>query len=294
MEQVWDTLWQAVDGVVLINLDSRADRRDAFMENVGCHIPPQKLRRLSAVLGRDLPGYGQAPWFAERTGERAGYWAGVAGCTLSHRNAIRLAKEEGWRRVLILEDDVVPTPQEGAAELLGRALQQLHGPYALYWGYNRPVPHGSRFMDGQGIGLWRVDGALAAHAYMLSAEVYDLLLDCLPTDGEVWEWVARYRAVDTFYMDYLSPELGVAVYALYPTLFSQGSTVSDITGGTEDASCTEPPRGRGPVGRVLHAAFKPLRRLKVWLNSVRTYHRAVRGGLPGYRRKRRAASPCAW
>lgn len=290
MEHVSDSLWEFVDGVVLINMDSRPDRLESFMANVGCHIPAHLLHRMSAVVGREIPGYGEPPWFTARTGERAGYWAGAAGCTLSHRKAIRMAREAGWRRVLILEDDVVYTPQQGAAGLLARAVQQLGGPYMLYWGFNRPAPRGHRCLGGGGLDLWQVDGVLATHAYVLSAEAYDTVLAALPEGRDVWGWLARYRAVDTFYRNYLGDALGVEVYALYPTLFSQGGTVSDITGGTEDAACTEPPRGRGLAGRVLHAALKPLRRLKVWLNSVRTSRRAARGGLPGYRRSRRGAA----
>lgn len=137
MECAQDRIWSLVDGVVFINMDNRVDRLESFMANVGRHIPEHLLHRLSAVPGREVPGYGEAPWFTESTGERAGYWAGVAGCTLSHRKAIQMAREAGWRRVLILEDDVEYTPREGSGDILERAMQQLQGPFMLYCGFNR-------------------------------------------------------------------------------------------------------------------------------------------------------------
>src|SRR6478609_5541833 len=58
--------WQMIDGVVVINLDSRPDRWTQFQAATRDIIPAEKLHRLTARLGRDIPGYNQRPWFRGR------------------------------------------------------------------------------------------------------------------------------------------------------------------------------------------------------------------------------------
>ncbi len=59
---------------------------------------------------------------------------GHVGCSLSHRALYEQIVENGWRRVVILEDDVVPRP--GALDLLPAALGQLPASWELcYLGY---------------------------------------------------------------------------------------------------------------------------------------------------------------
>lgn len=277
------SLWNAVDGMLVINLDTCMQRMEQFRE-VNAALPQEKLQRQSACLGRALPGYGEAPWFTERTGERASNWAGAAGCAVSHRRAIETARDKGWKNVLILEDDARLNLSEAAATLISRALADLRGAYMLYLGYNRPVPHGHPVAEEGAASLWQVDGVLATHAYIVSAPAYDILLNCLPTEEQVWEWLARYRAIDTFYRDYVAAGGMLPVYAVYPTIFAQSAGVSSISGevvADDNCACERAPY---PVS-LLYRLMSPFRRLKTLLNSVRTHRRALRGGFPGYRRK---------
>lgn len=275
-----------VDGILVINMDSNPARFSTLSEAVAGVLPEERIERLSAVVGRELPGCGEAPWFSERTGERTKAWAGVAGCTLSHRKCIAVAKERGWKRVLVLEDDVRPAAVTETAEQLEAALAQLSGPYLFHIGHNRPVPHGARLSQAGGAALWRIDGVLGAHAYIVSAEAYDTLLAGLPTEENVWEWVSRYRAVDTYYREYAGICGLLPVYSLFPHFFSQAGGVSDIMGtivAEGNCACEREPYRMS----LLDRALLPFRRLKVRLNSLRTLRRARRGGLPGYRRRSR-------
>lgn len=273
-----------LDGILIINMDSNRERYASVTAALADVLPPERTERLSAVAGRELPGCGEPPWFTERTGERARAWAGASGCTLSHRKAIACAKERGWKRVLILEDDVRPTAFAKHAESVEAALATLTGPYMLYLGYNRPVPHGTCVMQQSGGSLWRIDGVLGAHAYIVSAEAYDILLADLPTRDTVWEWMARYRAVDTYYREYAGICGRVPVYTLYPHLFSQTSTLSDISGTVVEEGNGAGEREPYPAN-LAYRMMRPLRCLKVRLNSLRTLLRARRGGFPGPRRK---------
>ncbi len=282
--------WDALDGIVLINLDRRPERWEHFLSVVGPHLPAERLHRLSAVEGVRLPTFGKAPWFTEATGERATFWGGTAGCALSHREAIELAKEKGWRHVLILEDDVDMAPvTEAFSRVLSCALRQLEGPYMLYLGYNRPLPYGKCLQEDGPVGLWKIEGVLATHAYLIPAAMYDFLLARLPRESEVWEWLSIYRAIDTFYRDYVATVEQVPIYAILPQLFHQGGFASCITPGAfpgDDFRADEQPHSLETASGRMHRLSAPLRRLKIRLNSVRTHRRALRGGLPGRRKSR--------
>ncbi len=275
-----------IDGVAVINMDNRPDRFAQFMDKAGRYFPEEKVHRISAVVGRNLPSYGKAPWFTETTGERAGFWGGTGGCALAHRKAIEYAKARAWRHVLVFEDDVVIEFHEGAFDLLEKALSELTGPYMLYLGYNKPSPFGSRCMENRGLELWKTDGVIAAHAYIVSAELYDTLLEYMPTEENVWEWLSIYRAIDVLYRDFLPYWKGVSVYVLHPIICVQDDAYSDIGQTAAEGkllACRQAPGKES----MLHRLCLPLRKLKIKLNSCRTHRRALRGGLPGYRKRRK-------
>ncbi len=281
--------WDLVDAIAIINLDSCPERMEVFRaENEG-RISMDKLHRISAVYGRDLPGYAQAPWFMPRTMERAPYWGGAAGCVLSHRKAIETAREKGWRNVLIVEDDVeIGTDSEGL-ELLEKTLRDLTGPFMLYLGYSRPVPYGRLV---QAVGehkLWQIEGVLSTYAYLISQELYDSVLAALPTQDTIWDWLSRYRAIDTFYRDQVANMSGVRVYTIQPDLVEHKDGESSIGGAVtwqNRYSRDREPYSYASLAGWWHLLSYPFRRLKIYLNSCRTHRRALRGGFPGYKKKK--------
>ncbi|MBE6415499.1 MAG: glycosyltransferase family 25 protein [Akkermansiaceae bacterium] len=283
-------VWNSIDGILVINLDTSPERMEKFVRDNSAHLPMDKVQRLSAVWGRGLPTYGKAPWFTAGTGDRAKFWGGTAGCALSHRRAIEHARRAGWRNVLILEDDAVVRPHAEGLNILAQALTDIRGDYMLYLGFNKPVPYGSTVIKGEYTSLWQVEGVLATHGYILPASMYDRLLSLLPTEDNVWEWLSEYRAVDAWYRDFVSALPGVRIYALYPVLVDQGAGASDIGGQQAqeaEYSCKREPYSYATPAGVLHVLSTPFRRLKVKLNSIRTHRRALRGGLPGYRKRRK-------
>ncbi len=281
--------WDGVDGIVVINMDSHPERWEEFRRGPGAFLPADRLHRLSGVVGVELPGYGEAPWFTERTGERSRFWGGTAGCALSHRRAIEMARDKGWRQILILEDDAVLSPVSADADrLIARALR-LTGRYMLYFGFNKPRPYGRQAMVEGDAQLWQIEGVLATHAYLVPESMYNLMLNMLPREDNVWEWLGRYKAIDVFYRNYLAMVPDVRIYALIPHLFRQAEMVSCIsnqsTGGV-DYSCEGLPLLLDSPAGFWHRLCAPFRKLKIRLNSLRTLTRARRGGLPGKRRTR--------
>jgi GR25 family glycosyltransferase involved in LPS biosynthesis len=78
-------MWEFVDKVIYINLDHRKDRREImskFFEKG--QIPLDKVVRFSAIHNKK----------------------GNLGCLQSHTEVLSIAKKEGWKNVLILEDDL--------------------------------------------------------------------------------------------------------------------------------------------------------------------------------------------
>ncbi|MCZ9150456.1 glycosyltransferase [Escherichia albertii] len=95
---------QAIDQIVLLNLDKRPDRLQQIHEELTLlHIPPGKITRLAAC--------------EDKNGQR--------GRLLSHRQALRLAQQHGWKNYLLLEDDAVILKQEKHIQVLNTLLASL-------------------------------------------------------------------------------------------------------------------------------------------------------------------------
>ncbi len=242
------SLGRLADGVLVINLDHRPERLERFAAMAEGHPQLAGWERVAAVNGVDLPGYGAAPWF--RGGKRDKCWAGRAGCTLSHRNAIARAKAAGWRSVLILEDDALPGPEFSAdVEDFIRSGGGKTPPWEVcYLGWSQQagpahewaaLPHGRS--------LCRVDGCFGTFAYQVKQEAYDWILARLPTVDTVWPWIARYRAVDRWYARNLSRRFRCC--ALSPSLIGHYESFSDI--GQRGGATISSSSGDGEVSAEL-------------------------------------------
>lgn len=78
-------MWEFIDKVVYINLDHREDRRQIMQKlfDEG-QIPTEKIHRFSAIK----------------------HDVGICGAGMSHIGVLKLAKQNGWNSILVLEDDV--------------------------------------------------------------------------------------------------------------------------------------------------------------------------------------------
>ncbi len=282
--------WQGVDGVLVINMDTNTSRMEAFRSNVAAHLPQDRVERLSAVVGRALPSYGQLPWFTDKTGQRASFWGGTGGCTLSHFKAVAYAKSRGWKNVLIFEDDVVAEHADAVGMAVAKAIKLLRGTYILYLGYNQPAPRGYLFADVGEAEIWKTEGVLAAHAYLVPESAYDTILaDAPATEADIWEWLSRYRAIDVYYRDFL-PLKGVNIYVMKPQFYVQSAQDSDIAGEFFNAQVHGQRVAPIPVTSLdgfFCSLLRRFRALKVKLNSMRTHRRARKNGFPGFRKRKK-------
>jgi len=92
-----------VDATYVISLKEDKQRRELFEKN----FPKMKFNWF--IVERDPDG-------------------GMAGCYRSHRRVMEMAKEKGYQRILIMEDDAFPLkPWNKIVKITNKALNQLQG-----------------------------------------------------------------------------------------------------------------------------------------------------------------------
>jgi GR25 family glycosyltransferase involved in LPS biosynthesis len=244
-----------VDAALIINLDDRTDRWAQIETTLDSYLPESKRQRLSAIRGTELNGFGRPPWFRGRKRDKT--WAGRAGVLLSHRRALREARTQGWKNVLILEDDVVFS--DAAAPVLERLAETLSATTwdICYLGFTDPKTPFSHVADlGHGHGLWSVSGCNTAHAYLVRASAYDWILARLPNEIDVWQWLSRHRAIDRWYYRNLSRRW--RVLAVSPSVVNQRPGISDITQRVNDGRhvTTVDPARAAPQGFTWRNALR--------------------------------------
>lgn len=223
---IQSSFWNHVDAVLVINLDERKDRWKAFEMATSQLIPSKKIHRVSATMGRQLPGYGTHPWF--RGKKRDLTWAARGGCTLSHRTACLIAQENNWDTILILEDDVSLPPnfQETIKQLPQLLWNSGFAWDVCFLGYTEPQKPFKLVAQTASCELVQFSGCNATHAYLLNSTARDWIISQLPEPDRIWQWTARYRAIDRWYRRNLSRHF--VVTALSNSLFNQSYGFSDI------------------------------------------------------------------
>ena len=139
-----------IDGVLYINLDKRTDRREAM--EAQSEVYGISCERLSAIA----------------------HSFGIVGCTQSHRAAYQLAKDRGYKNVLIFEDDfqfLVP-PEVFEKEVVNIFESGLEFDVCML-AYNL-----KSFQEcGKDSGVLRVHEAQTASAYIVNGHYYDTLIE---------------------------------------------------------------------------------------------------------------------
>jgi glycosyl transferase family 25 len=94
-------MWEFIDKIIYINLDKRP-KKNEHMKKIVSIFPPDKVIRFSAI-----------EWNP-----------GSVGCTKSHIEVMKMAIDNKWKNVLILEDDVVWNRFESGYILLEKLASQ--------------------------------------------------------------------------------------------------------------------------------------------------------------------------
>ncbi|MBJ9260435.1 glycosyltransferase [Citrobacter amalonaticus] len=176
--------WDAVDRVVIVNLDKRPDRlRQIQQELAQLNVPAEKITRLTACDDAN----------------------GQQGRRRSHLQALHLAQRQGWNNYLLLEDDAVILKQEKHINVLNSLLKTLP---ELPW---EVILLGGEIR--QGTALKSLNGMIHARdcrkicAYLVNSRYYETLAQQMqfdPSDSpeEQWQpllregkWLACYPSI---------------------------------------------------------------------------------------------------
>ena len=193
------------DKIYCINLDSRPDRwQESLIE----------FEKLGLDVER-VAGYQMSP--------------GIAGCSKSHLECIKLAKINGYKNVLVLEDDIT-FHSDIFEQTLTFAMEQLEKnklEYDMLYFSANLYGTGNTLIDDN---LAKIKSAKAGHAYVVSKNVYDTIIDAFRDIdwGDLNNWHhgnPNRMNMDTWYKNI--QQLG-NTYGIYPSIAEQRKSLSDL------------------------------------------------------------------
>ena len=200
------------DKIYCINLDSRPDRwEECLVEFEKIGITDQVERFPAQVL---TPG--------------------IAGCTKSHYEIVKMAKECGYENILILEDDISIINNDFIT-ILSNSITQLNNTGEdwdlFYLGgniLNDPALNYS--IDDN---LVKLGYCKTTHAYALNESIYDIIIDSFSNV----DWPYRHNwyhgnparlNIDAWLIHNIQSRGNV--YGVYPCLVEQRESFSDLVG----------------------------------------------------------------
>ena len=191
-------LFEAFNAVYVINLDSRPDRMMDFRQGLRSlgmtdHEIDQKIIRFSGVIPKNGPG--------------------ALGCTLSHLNIVKDAKEAGYEKILVFEDDAIPYAE--GIKYMNDVVEDLENEsWDLYYlGYNSHHPlelHSKNSLSARDL--------FSTHAVAYRSSFFDRFIDDYVNNRiEIFDVWLRYNI-----------QTSLKCLASYPMLFIQSTSYSDI------------------------------------------------------------------
>jgi GR25 family glycosyltransferase involved in LPS biosynthesis len=198
-----------LDNIVCINLDSREDRWSECLKEFKNLNIESLVQRYPAVPSK----------------------IGILGCTMSHVNCIKIAKEKKYKNVLILEDDVVFNT-DIFYDVLIKTFNQLDSNNLkydmIYLGANLRG-HDNKLIDKN---LAKIVSAKTTHAYIINSSIYDYIIDAYSkidwNDEYLWNHQNPNRMnIDTWYINNIQKRGNT--YGTYPAIADQRPSYSDLT-----------------------------------------------------------------
>lgn len=200
------------DKVFCINLDRREDRM--LMAEKELKKFNIEFERFSAVDGNTL--------VKEDYTTNPNIPVGHIGCTLSHARLISICKERGYKKVLILEDDVIFSDnfEINFADYVKEIPKNWD---MFYLGGNHNFHMGQKLrMVSKHIG--KCHSTFSTHAYAISENMFDEAIEVL-SKGE--------KQVDVYYSEIQKRR---HIYTIYPGIANQRADYSDILNENVDYS----------------------------------------------------------
>ncbi len=207
------------DKIFIINLDERTDRwNDIVNEFEKMGISPEKYERFSAIKPKfeDLP----KEWYNKLVSPHRfipQYIQATIGCKMSQYEVIKIAKNRGYKNVLICEDDICFTQsKEETWNILKEAIKEL--PSDNEW--NMFYFSGNHIKSPEACGkkyLYLKKANLAAHEYCVNSNIFDYIIETMMQKG---------CELDNYYIDEIQQRQ--KTYTIKPGIVTQKPGYSDI------------------------------------------------------------------
>lgn len=198
------TINKFFDAVLVTNLDHRTDRMDSLLIELDrFNIEASKTKTFN---GHEL--------FPTMPRLEAGY----KGTILTHLNALKYAKQNNLKNILILEDDV--RFSEKYIHLLDEMIKQLPADWDMFYvGGNDKHP--LTILYPYADNLRKIGKLFTTHAYSVNAKCFDFLIQHLESNIE------NAIVIDVLYTQ-VQPQLNC--YMATPNLAWQQEGFSDVVG----------------------------------------------------------------
>ena len=200
-----------VDKVFIINLDKRVYRMEN-MKTLMDDLYIKNWERFPAIRPKfkeiGLPLYSGYTRFQKLNKK---YVKGSVGCKLSHLEVLKIAKDKKYKRILILEDDVV---FEGNMKHIRIAFKEMIDNFRwdmFYLGLNKPVSKEISDL----VFLNRVQKGLCTHAYIVNGNSYNKIINILEKSN---------KQIDITYQEHFNK---LNCFTM-PNQFRQNKSFSDI------------------------------------------------------------------
>ena len=125
------------------------------------------------------------------------------GCSLSHFNIIKMAKENNFKNVLIFEDDIINNvPSRELQIQLDTAIKELPSNWEIFYVTANPTHMHGHYppVSNYSENLCRVHAAHTTHAIAINNNVFDEILENGANMDTIIRWTETWVAIDTFYI----------------------------------------------------------------------------------------------
>lgn len=198
-----------VGGGFYINLDHRKDKNDVMVNQLKNLGLDGFIERFSAVAAFDTIDY-------RVTDNEKMFLLGKA-TSQSHKNVIQIAKERGYKNVLVLEDDALFYKNEIAISIIEKSLDELSKIEdwdVFFLGANLH----DKELNLQSNHLIKCDCCISSHAYILNEKCFDSIL----SNG----FDKPFDVMDIFLNNNFKNK-----YITYPaTVIQKGGNITDLGG----------------------------------------------------------------
>ena len=194
------------DKILIINLEQSRERWESTVEQLKKHNITN-YERFDAIDSKKALTFGWKIPTVHKNRPRINFEAQL-GCKLSHYHAIKLAKEKGYKNVLIMEDDLIFKKEN--LQRLKLTLRQINEWNMLYI-------FGIYGVFGPKIAncLYKIKYQLSCACYAVNSNSYDFILKTIEKQQDY--------PIDDLFSGFVHPHLKLC-YAIYPWTISPDLT----------------------------------------------------------------------